>query len=46
MEKFLFMSPINDYKDSVFSVNLAGITYPDPNYKVYRKCSDVMLLNT
>ena len=44
MEKFLFMSPINDYKDSVFSVNLAGITYPDPNYKVYRKRSDVYVV--
>lgn len=44
MEKFFFLPPINNYNDSAFSVNLAGITYPDPTYKIYRKCSNVYVV--
>ena len=35
------MLHINDSENSLFSINLAGITYPESNYKVYRKSSDV-----
>lgn len=41
MEKIFFLSAQNGITSSAFTVSLAGITYPNPNYKVYRKCSDV-----
>lgn len=41
MEKFFYISAKNQYDTSVFTVALAGITYPDPTYKVYRESSEV-----
>ena len=41
MEKIYFLSAQNINEDTAFTVSLAGITYPDPNYKIYRKCSDI-----
>lgn len=43
MEKIFFLSAVNGHKNSAFEVVLAGITYSDPNYKVYRKCSDIFV---
>ena len=43
MEKIFFLSAVNGHKTSAFEVVLAGITYSDPNYKVYRKCSDIFV---
>ena len=41
MEKIFFLSAPNGTSGSPFNVSLAGITYPDPNYKIYRECSEV-----
>lgn len=41
MEKIFFLSAQNGTSGSPFKVSLAGITYPDPNYKIYRECSEV-----
>lgn len=41
MEKIFFLSAGNTDKAAAFKISLAGITYPDPNYRVYRKCSDI-----
>ena len=41
MEKIFFISAQNGTSGSPFKVSLAGITYPDPNYKIYRECSEV-----
>lgn len=41
MEKFFYISANNKYDTSVFTVALAGITYPDSAYKVYRESSNV-----
>lgn len=30
--------------ESPFQLLLCGITYPDPNYKIYRHCSDVYVI--
>lgn len=43
MEKIFFLSAGNGHKTAAFEVSLAGITYSDPNYKVYRKCSDIFV---
>ena len=37
MEKIFFLSAQNGTSGSPFKVSLAGITYPDPNYKIYRE---------
>lgn len=44
MEKIFFLSAGNGNKAAAFEVSLAGITYPDPNYKVHRKCSDLFVV--
>lgn len=41
MEKIFFLSARNGTAGAPFTVSLAGITYPDPNYKIYRECSDI-----
>ncbi|MGN0493917.1 MAG: AraC family transcriptional regulator [Acutalibacteraceae bacterium] len=41
MEKIVFLSAQNMTASTAFTVSLAGITYPDPNYKIYRECSEV-----
>ena len=41
MEKFFYISAKNQYDASAFKVALAGITYPDPTYKIQRKSSEV-----
>ena len=41
MEKMFYLSAGNINTKAAFEVNLAGITYPDPNYKQYRKCSEL-----
>ena len=41
MEKIFIIPEHNGSNSSVFSVGLAGITYPDTNYKIYRKCSQI-----
>ena len=41
MEKMFYLSAGDINTKAAFEVNLAGITYPDPNYKQYRKCSEL-----
>ena len=41
MEKIYFLSAQNGNASAAFTVSLAGITYPDPNYKIYRECSKI-----
>ena len=43
MEKIFFLSAGNGNKTAAFEVSLAGITYPDPNYKVHRKYPDLFV---
>ena len=43
MEKIFFLSAGNGNKAAAFEVSLAGITYPDPNYKVHRKYPDLFV---
>ena len=44
MEKIFFLSAGSGNKAAAFEVSLSGITYPDPNYKVHRKCSDLFVV--
>ena len=44
MEKILFLSAPTVSKSSTFEVSLAGITYPDPDYGIFRKCSDIYVV--
>lgn len=43
MEKIFFLPAGSGNQSPAFEVCLAGITYSDPNYKVYRKCSDIFV---
>lgn len=44
MEKFFFLNTQNLSETSVFEVCHAGITYPDPNYNIYRKSSEIYVV--
>lgn len=44
MEKMFFLSAPDGAGTSVFEVSLAGITYPDPDYKIFRKCSELYVV--
>lgn len=44
MEKFLFIPEINSLDKKPFELILSGITYPDPAYKMYRKCSELYVI--
>lgn len=44
MEKILFLSAPTDIKAAAFEVILAGITYPDPDYRIFRKCSELYVV--
>lgn len=41
MEKIFPIPPTDMSDNSAFKLILSGITYPDPDYGIYRKCSDV-----
>ena len=41
MEKIFTIPAQNENDNNAFTVGLAGITYPDPTYKIYRKCSRI-----
>ena len=41
MEKIFLSSASNESDSLPFKIILSGITYPDPDYSIYRKCSDV-----
>ena len=41
MEKIFLIPPQDVSENPPFLLTLSGITYPDPDYKVHRKCSDV-----
>lgn len=44
MEKIFIIPEQSGGNSSAFLVGLAGITYPDQNYKIYRKCSKIYVV--
>lgn len=44
MEKIFLLPPSDTSEDLPFLLALSGITYPDPDYKVCRACSDVCVV--
>lgn len=44
MEEIESFVPDNSSKSIPFYIELAGITYPDPNYEIYRECSEFYVL--
>lgn len=45
MEK-IFLSASNKSDGFPFQIVLSGITYPDPDYKIYRKCSELYVIES
>lgn len=44
MEKIFLLPPSDTSENLPFMLALSGITYPDPDYKACRKCSDVYVV--
>ena len=44
MEKIFVTAPSDDLGFLPFKLILSGITYPDPAYSIYRKCSDLYVI--
>lgn len=44
MEKYFCLPAPNNTEKTLFEVVLAGITYSNPDYSVYRKCSDIFVV--
>lgn len=44
MEKYFCLPAPNNTEKTLFEVVLAGITYSNPDYSIYRKCSEIFVV--